>query len=305
MQLETSLQENSGIPRARRLPSASRELVLLAPSRSAAPTFFNRIQIDPERHRSLLAEMQRVRGSVYLKSGVITSAQLSEGRHKLDRDDGSWHMLVLNREGRVCGCQRYQEYPRDTDFSKLAVSTSVLARSLEWGRKFASAVAAELALARSLNLPYVEIGGWALLEQIRGTTEALRMALTTFSLSQALGGAVGLAQALGVGTNTKGSASILRRIGGHPLEYQNSELPSYYDPQYRGQKEMLRFYSWAPNPRYAAWIAEIKAELAAIPVIACGVAEQTWSFMRTRSAFSSGLSWSYPTHAMASAAGEL
>ncbi len=316
MQLATSLPENSQIQRTRRLPSASRQLVLLAPSASAAPSFFNRLQIDTDRHRNLLAEMQKMRGSVYLKAGVISPAQLThDGRHQLDRDNGSWHLLVLNRERRVCGCQRYQEHPRNTDFSMLGISTSVLARSTEWGWKLASAVKAELALARRLDLPYVEIGGWALLEQVRGTTEALRMALTAYSLAQALGGAVGLAQALGVGTSTNGSASILRRIGGRPLEYRNSELPSYYDPQYRGHKEMLRFYSWAPNPRYASWIAEIKTEMASIPVIAGGVAEPAWDFMKARSTFNSDLYWSRPTYPMqhshnlvgihASAAGEL
>jgi hypothetical protein len=31
--------------------------------------------------------------------------------------------------------------------------------------------------------------------------------------------------------------------------------------------ELLRFYSWAPNPRYAVWIEEIRKELRAIPVL--------------------------------------
>jgi hypothetical protein len=31
--------------------------------------------------------------------------------------------------------------------------------------------------------------------------------------------------------------------------------------------EVLRFYSWAPNPRYDVWIQAIRQELCTIPVL--------------------------------------
>jgi hypothetical protein len=34
--------------------------------------------------------------------------------------------------------------------------------------------------------------------------------------------------------------------------------------------ELLRFYSWAPNPRYAVWIQAIREELRTVPVLAGG-----------------------------------
>jgi hypothetical protein len=123
----------------------------------------------------------------------------------------------------------------------------------------------ELALSRSLDLPFVEIGGWALAHEIRGTVEALRMVLAAYAFFRSLGGAVGLATA----TVRHSSASILRRIGGRPLQHKGLTVPSYQDPQYGCSMEMLRFYSWAPNPRYDLWIREIGSEIRSTPVITC------------------------------------
>ncbi len=244
----------------------SRKLVLLAPPESKVPEFFTRIDSDRSRYESLFAEMQSVRGRIYLQDGAIEPWQLTDGRHQLGIDQASWHLLVMDKADRVSGCARYREYPNDTSFSELSVSQSALARCAEWGPRLEAAVESELALARHLDLPYVELGGWALVEQIRGTAEALRMALVTYCLAQGLGGGVGISTV----TRRYCSASILRRIGGRSLEHGGSELPPYYDPQYKCEMEVLRFYSWAPNPRYSGWIDEIRSQLQAIPVLSAG-----------------------------------
>jgi hypothetical protein len=88
--------------------------------------------------------------------------------------------------------------------------------------------------------------------------------LGIYALCVQLGGAVGLSTV----TQRHCSASILRRIGGKPLESEGLELPSYYDPLYDCQMEVMRFYSWAPNPRYRVWVDEIAAELGRIHVVA-------------------------------------
>jgi hypothetical protein len=46
------------------------------------------------------------------------------------------------------------------------------------------------------------------------------------------------------------------------------ELPVYYDAQYDCQMEVLKFYSWAPNPRFAPWIDQMKEELSQISIVA-------------------------------------
>jgi hypothetical protein len=69
-------------------------------------------------------------------------------------------------------------------------------------------------------------------------------------------------------------------MGARPLQHEDAELPSYHDPQYQCEMEILRFYFWAPNPRYAAWISEIRAELPNIRVIADSEAKLEWSLAR-------------------------
>jgi hypothetical protein len=226
--------------------------------------------------------MQRLRGRVYLEDGAIEAGHLTNGKHRADVDELSWHLLVVDQDDRVCGCVRHHAYPEETRFSQLNISRSALAYSREWGHKLKAAVESELALSRRLDLPCVEIGGWALAQGIRGTTEAVRMALAMYSLSQELGGAVGMSTV----TRRHCSASILRRIGGRSLEYAGSELPPYDDPQFKCEMELLRFYSWAPNPRYSVWIEEMREELRSIPVLTDGSTAHRWIQHRSQLASS-------------------
>lgn len=249
-------------PRKRGLSTSPRQMMLLAPSESAATGFFEEVSTCGSRFRDLIAELQALRGRIYLEEGAITHDQLTHGRHTSDRDEGSWHLLIFEGD-RVCGCARYREYHGETRFSDLSVSESDLAQAPVWGAKLKASVEAELSLARRLRFPYVELGGWALTEEIRATAEALRMALASFGLARLLGGGVGISTA----TRRNCSATILRRMGGRSLEDKGVEIPAYYDSKFRCEMEVLRFYSWAPNPRYNLWIDGAASELRTIPVI--------------------------------------
>ena len=257
------LREDAQAPRRELRSTPLRKWVLLSPAQAVVPDCFADIDIDAIRRDKLLAEMQRFRGSVYLEDGAITAEQLTDGRHRVDADDSSWHLLVVDQDDRVCGCVRQQAYPANADFAQLNISRSELARSKDWGSKLKAAADSEIELSRRLDLPCVEIGGWALATSVRATTEAVRMALAMYSLSQELGGAIGFSTV----TRRHCSASILRRIGGRSFEYEGLPLPSYQDPQFNCEMELLRFYSWAPNPHYTAWIEEIRQELRTIPVL--------------------------------------
>jgi len=46
-----------------------------------------------------------------------------------------------------------------------------------------------------------------------------------------------------------------------------TELPAYHDPRYKCEMAILRFDSDRPNPRYEAWIEQIREELLSAPVI--------------------------------------
>ncbi len=220
--------------------------------------------IDPQRYESILADMQKMRGRIYLEDGAIEPEQLaSDGRHCSPIDAESWHLLTLDDGGFVSGCVRYRQHRNTVSFQDLALRNCALAESPEWREKLRSAVEAELAAARLQAISYVEVGGWALAKERRCTGEALRTALATYGLAQILGGCVGVATA----TVRNSSSSILRRIGGRALEIGGEKLPAYYDPRYKCQMEIVRFSSNSPNPRYWRWIDQIAATLLNVPVL--------------------------------------
>jgi hypothetical protein len=249
-----------------------RSLALLAPPQAHIPGSFTSVRHDPFRHGSLLRQAQTLRGSVYLEDGAIDQSHMTDGRHIVSSDRKSWHLLVLDASDQVCACTRYHHHPAGVEFSRLTAAESSLASCSEWGSKVRSAVEEELALSRRMDLAFVEIGGWALAREIRGSVEALRMVLAAYAFFRTLGGAVGLATA----TIRHSSASILRRIGGRPLQHNGLQVPSYRDSQYSCSMEMLRFYSWAPNPRYDWWIREIGSEIRSIPVITAAMPQPAW-----------------------------
>ena len=111
---------------------------------------------------------------------------------------------------------------------------------------------------------FVELGGWAISEEIRCTSEALRMLLTVFALAQLMGGALGLSTA----TTRHRSSSILKRVGGRPLMARGAVVPSYIDPHYNCEMELLTFDSTSPDAHYDKWIRECRAALLDLPVIA-------------------------------------
>ena len=163
-----------------------RTLILLAPSGAPATESFQDVQTAPGVYQEMLSGMQKLRGAVYLADGAIQPEQLVDGRHLMEIDAESWHLLVLDRDNRVSGCMRYREYSNRVSFADLGVSGSALADCREWRHKLQKAVESDISVARELDMPFFEIGGWALHEQIRGTTEALRMALASYSLVRAL-----------------------------------------------------------------------------------------------------------------------
>lgn len=246
--------------------STAKSLLLLSPSAhsgmfgSPAVTRF-----DDWNHEQLLSKMQRFRGATYLKDGAITEKHLdSEGRHRVDTDFQSWHVLMMNEHGDVCGCSRYSSYRFAEDFENLAVGRSALAQSDQWGPKLRAAVERERRKALQEDSNFVEVGGWAISDTLRCTTEAIRIALATFALGHCLGGCIGVTTA----TVRHSSANLLRRIGGQPLSFDNTELPKYFDPEYECEMEILRFDSSAPNPKFAPWVDQLKMEMASVPVIA-------------------------------------
>ncbi len=288
-----------------KLNTVFRKLLLLAPAGARIPESLDqhKVSCNAKRHEDYLEEVQRLRGRIYLEDGAIPESALVDGRHVVESDCASWHLLVLDHEGKTCGCVRYRDHGGPVAFSQLTAARSSLASCPEWGGRMRSAVEEELQLSEALELPFVEIGGWALDPAIRGTVEALRMVLGAYAFSREFGGAVGLATA----TARHSSASILRRIGGQPLERGGETVPAYGDRQYNCQMELLRFHSWALNPRYDEWIEQMAEEIREVTVISAGapVEQRTPKLVeRIRAAVRAQREFPYPLSAIAQPAWE-
>lgn len=215
--------------------------------------------------------MQRLRGSIYLRDGAIRPSDLTgDGRHRLAVDDKSWHLLLLDDEGSIAGCARYLAYPDSVSFEELPIAKSALAGSGEWGHAFRCAVEAELALARHSRFSYVEMGGWAMADRVRGTSECLRSILASYALVRLMGGGVAICPA----TERNGSAAILSRMGGRLLEWGGVSIPPYFDPAYGCRMQMLRFDPRASIERYEDSVQRFMAILAEAPVICADVPER-------------------------------
>jgi hypothetical protein len=241
------------------------ELVLLAPADCLIPASLTRRYFGRDRHSHWLSEVQRVRGRIYLEDGALQASQLSaDGKHVQGADYDSWHLMVVDGNGEVQGCARYRHLTGNIGFDDLGVGESWLAQSEEWGSSLRAAVQSEIARAKQCGTAFSEVGGWAIVPERRCSTEALGIAMATYSLAQLLGGCVGISTA----TQRHRSSAILRRIGGRSLECEGTELPSYYDPQYRCQMEVLRFDSSTPDPSCRRWVEQLSKRLADVSVVA-------------------------------------
>jgi hypothetical protein len=239
-------------------------LVLLAPPQTCVPRVFDNVDNDMRFHHALVREVQRMRGRIYLEDGAVQRHELSpEGLHETPEDRKSWHLIVLNKQHRVSACVWYLEHERATRMEQLRVRNCPLVHVDAWRDTLRNAVESELSHANEGRLGYAELGGWAVAEKSRRTCEGLLLALAAYSLGRLFGGALGITTA----TVRHSSSTILRRIGGSQLEANGALVPSYYDPKYKCEMELLRFDSRRPNPRYTRVIELLREKLTRVLVV--------------------------------------
>ena len=248
----------------RSIATVESRLVLLAPPDQDVPGYFRNVNVDPTRHRHLVEEMQRLRGSIYVNDGAVKPEHLEPGGlHRTPEDQKSWHLLMLDSQGDVSSCAWYLEHDGRAGFDELRLRNCPLTRVEGWRDKLWAAVESEMTRARSEQLRFAEVGGWAVSKRSRCTSEGLVLALAAYSLGKTLGGALGITTA----TVRHSSSTILRRIGGSLLDCNGTTIPPYYDPKYDCQMELLRFDSRRPNAKYAGLVDLLGRKLASIPII--------------------------------------
>jgi len=248
----------------RSVAAVEQRLMLLAPPGASARGFFRNVTVDPHMHGGFMERMQRHRGTVYLQDGAISPKQLSrDGRHQTPEDDRSWHLLMLGQDYSITACIWYLEHENTAHIDELRARSCPLATDPRSRTQFRKAVESELARARSDDLRYAEVGGWAASPQSR-CTDALIAVLAVYGLA----GISGHARVLSTATVRHGSSTILRRLGGSPLVADSTPIPAYHDSRYGCEMELLRFDTREPSSRYVSTIAALTDRLATAPVIA-------------------------------------
>jgi hypothetical protein len=249
----------------RHIRSIDQRLIILAPRQADIPSLFIRVEGGPEQHLTRLHEIQRLRGGIYLRDGALQRAQLSSaGLHQTREDEQSWHLMTVDGHDHITACVWYLQHDSSTRVRHLRVHTCPAARLRSWRHTVRKAVSVELARARRDGLRYAEIGGWAVATEHRGTCDGVLLALAAYSLGRVFGGALGLTTA----TVRHSSSTILRRLGGSPLEADGTTIPPYYDPRYNCVMELLRFDSRRPSSQYDGLIDLLRAQLPTVQVMA-------------------------------------
>jgi hypothetical protein len=239
-------------------------LVLLAPSADCVSNLFANVDVNPGWHAERLREAQRFRGGIYVQDGALETTQLApDGAHVGPEDDKSWHMLLVGADGRLKACAFYLEHPNTVSAKCLRVRHSPLAHHPEWKGRLWEAMESELERARRDQLHYVEVGGWAVAEDSRGTSGPMMLALAVYGFSRRCRGVLGMTTA----TFRHCSSTILKRLGGARFESDGCAFPAYYDPRYNCLMEMLRFDSREPNPKYVGYIDLLREKLADVRVV--------------------------------------
>lgn len=246
------------------LSGLSRRLDLLAPE-GADVSHFERVERDRSVYERMLTETQRLRGRVYVTEGNLQPEELTpDGRHVQPADRRSWHLLSVGAGNKIQACGRILVHADNVSFAELGVAHSALAQSQVWGRALMRAVESEIQAARKRRVGFFELGGWAIEQGIRCTTEAVRMVLAGYALAELIGGAIGISTA----DACNHSASILRRLGGRSLTTEDEQpLPRYYEPAFRRDLDILRFDSATPKPSYGSRVAECRSQLRNVTVV--------------------------------------
>lgn len=261
---------------------SARNLILLAPAGSSALTGFVKSVSNKRRYEDLLSRVQRFRGATYLTDGALRPNDLDDnGRHRVESDYHSWHLIAVNEDEEVCGCSRYRIHARGAGFSDLAVSRSPLTQSDPWRDRLYAAVEQQRELAHRRRIDFVEVGGWAIAEDLRWTMEAIRIALGTYALASHLGGCIGITTA----TLRHHSANVLRKIGGMSLHHEDVEIPRYFDPEYNCEMQVLKFDSAAPNRRLIPWIEQLRSEICRVEVVSPEVPSRVTARPRSTDVF--------------------
>ena len=102
-------------------------------------------------------------------------------------DKRCWHLLLLDEEEEAVGCARYLAHSSEATFDQLRVAESPLGRDPIWHSKLRRITENTLQVARTEQIRYAELGGWAIAAKHRNTKAALEIVLGSYLWAEMIG----------------------------------------------------------------------------------------------------------------------
>jgi hypothetical protein len=242
-------------------------LCLIASDTRQVPGSFSNVQENNRLHATLLREVQRLRGRVYVRDGAIPPSSLdSQGRHVSPHDNTAWHIVLREESGRVLGSIRVTLYCHAD--GPIPLDSLHVARLLERcpassRPDYLVALTDFIGKSRQAMPCFFEAAGLVVAPEVRSPSVTPVIMASICSLSLAFGGAWGT----GAATNRHNTAAMWKRYGGFPLPYGAGTLRPYYDDYHGCEMEILGFSTDRLHPVLAPTVSDIETALRSIPVI--------------------------------------
>jgi 3-hydroxymyristoyl/3-hydroxydecanoyl-(acyl carrier protein) dehydratase len=197
------------------------------------PVFFpTRVEQD-----RAIVDIQKFRGEVYVKDKAIPETALdADGRHRVETDVSSWHIMVCEGNGPACACVRMRIMAPTAKLADLDLHKVIARMNPENRVRYTDSVENVRRIAHDNKMQFAEVGGWAVANDYRETEAALISAVSVWSLARMLGGVVCIAGA----TTRHHSATMLQRLGAMPLDADVGEASPFFDEYYGCDMILLR-----------------------------------------------------------------
>ncbi len=220
----------------------------------------------PRTTGSSFDEMQRLRGSIYLDEGNVKRHELTtDGRHQTAEDDKSWHLLMTDERGPRPFVRALSPDMRiASSVQDLRLRNCPLVKRAESRYKVKVAVESEMARARRAGLRFAELGGWAISKERRGSPEGPHDGAGHL---RPVADARRRASASRPPTSRTPAPRSFGDLAAPIWSSRAQPIPSYFDPKYNTEIDLLRFDSRYPSPKYAELIEIVMGKLANVSVV--------------------------------------
>lgn len=244
-------------------------LSLLSPVRLATRVPFGRVIRSSSDHEMLLDAVQRLRGGIYATDGALQKSALThDGRDMSALDEKSWHLLVHDSTGQLCGCMRYTVHEPPFRLGNVHLLERRWQDDFAWGADVRGALEGLLHRSVRDGIGFSEVGGWAVSPEARHRWVALAMLSATYAFHRLLGHSLGVCTA----TLRHDSAALLLRVGANPLAYAGRPTPRYHDQRFGCTMQLLELDSRVRHPKFEPYVHAVEVAFQSIRVLATDAA---------------------------------